>query len=250
MKCTLHFYDLYNHKYKQSSINVLSEVRFKDFIEDNTTYPWKYHYATEDFVNTAIANLVNSAPETLDTLGELATALQKNQDVVNAVNQSIATKANKTDVEALSTTVQTIDEQIASTIPNFKTVVLGNDTLGSIYDALYEKFGNISERPILLKTYGVTDFSGFIEFINSGFPTAYVYIHNISYSSSKTARIEKMVSLVDHFEYIVTDSEAEALILECNLIKKHRPQYNVMLKDDKSYPYILLTHEDFPRLVK
>ena len=56
--------------------------------------------------------------------------------------------------------------------------------------------------------------------------------------NNKTARIEKMVSLIDHFEYIVTDNEAEALILECNLIKKNRPKFNVLLKDDKSYPYI------------
>ncbi|MGN1298356.1 MAG: excinuclease ABC subunit UvrC [Clostridia bacterium] len=56
--------------------------------------------------------------------------------------------------------------------------------------------------------------------------------------NNKTARIEKMVSLIDHFEYIVVDNEAEALILECNLIKKNRPRFNVLLKDDKTYPYI------------
>ncbi len=56
--------------------------------------------------------------------------------------------------------------------------------------------------------------------------------------NNKTKRIENMVSLVDHFEYIVTDNEAEALILECNLIKKNMPKFNVLLKDDKTYPYI------------
>ena len=67
--------------------------------------------------------------------------------------------------------------------------------------------------------------------------------------NNKTARIEKMVSLIDHFEYIVVDSEMEALILECNLIKLHRPKYNVLLKDDKMYPYIKLTiNEEFPTL--
>ena len=67
--------------------------------------------------------------------------------------------------------------------------------------------------------------------------------------TNKTARIEKMVSLIDHFEYIVVDSEMEALILECNLIKLHRPKYNVLLKDDKMYPYIKLTlNEAFPTL--
>ena len=56
--------------------------------------------------------------------------------------------------------------------------------------------------------------------------------------NNKTKRIENMVSLIDHFEYIVTDNEAEALILECNLIKKNMPKFNVLLKDDKTYPYI------------
>lgn len=56
--------------------------------------------------------------------------------------------------------------------------------------------------------------------------------------TKKTERIKRMVSLIDHFEYIVTDNEAEALILECNLIKKNKPKFNVLLKDDKTYPYI------------
>jgi len=65
----------------------------------------------------------------------------------------------------------------------------------------------------------------------------------------KSPRIEKMVSKIKWFEYIVTDNESEALILECNLIKKHRPPYNVMLKDDKTYPYIKVTlKETFPRV--
>ncbi len=65
--------------------------------------------------------------------------------------------------------------------------------------------------------------------------------------TNKTKRIENMVSLIDHFEYIVTDNEAEALILECNLIKKNRPKFNVLLKDDKTYPYIKVNiKEDYP----
>ena len=56
--------------------------------------------------------------------------------------------------------------------------------------------------------------------------------------NEKTARIEKMVSLIHDFEYIITDTEDEALILECNLIKKYKPKFNVLLKDDKTYPYI------------
>ncbi len=65
--------------------------------------------------------------------------------------------------------------------------------------------------------------------------------------TNKTQRIINMVSLIDHFEYIVTDNEAEALILECNLIKKNSPKFNVLLKDDKTYPYIKVTlKEDYP----
>ncbi len=56
--------------------------------------------------------------------------------------------------------------------------------------------------------------------------------------NNKTKRIENMVALIDHFEYILTDNESEALILECNLIKKNMPKFNVLLKDDKTYPYI------------
>jgi len=69
-------------------------------------------------------------------------------------------------------------------------------------------------------------------------------------SRNKTAKIEQMVSRIARFEYIVTDSELEALVLECNLIKEHRPRYNTMLKDDKTYPYIKVTvSEDYPRIL-
>ncbi|MGN1270312.1 MAG: excinuclease ABC subunit UvrC [Clostridia bacterium] len=67
--------------------------------------------------------------------------------------------------------------------------------------------------------------------------------------NNKTKRIENMVSLIDHFEYIVTDNESEALILECNLIKKNMPKFNVLLKDDKTYPYIKVnTKSKFPNI--
>ena len=68
-------------------------------------------------------------------------------------------------------------------------------------------------------------------------------------SANQTAKTKSMVPHIKEFEYIVTDSEMEALILECNLIKKHRPYYNIMLKDDKMYPYIKVTvNEDYPRI--
>ncbi len=68
-------------------------------------------------------------------------------------------------------------------------------------------------------------------------------------STKKTPKIERMVSLIERFEYIVTDSELEALVLENNLIKEYSPKYNTMLRDDKNYPYIRVTvQEDFPRI--
>ena len=69
-------------------------------------------------------------------------------------------------------------------------------------------------------------------------------------SRNKGAKIEQMVTKIRRFEYIVTDSELEALVLECNLIKEHRPKYNTMLKDDKSYPFIRVTlGEAYPRVL-
>ncbi len=69
-------------------------------------------------------------------------------------------------------------------------------------------------------------------------------------SRNKGPKIEQMVQRICRFEYIVTDSELEALVLECNLIKEHRPKYNTMLKDDKTYPFIKVTlGEEFPRVM-
>ena len=69
-------------------------------------------------------------------------------------------------------------------------------------------------------------------------------------STPHTAKINKMISLVDYFEYIITDSELEALVLENNLIKEHSPKYNTLLKDDKTYPYIKVTvNETYPRII-
>ena len=69
-------------------------------------------------------------------------------------------------------------------------------------------------------------------------------------SRVRTAKIEQMVSKISRFEYIVTDSELEALVLECNLIKEYQPKYNTMLKDDKTYPFIKVTmQEAYPRIL-
>lgn len=68
--------------------------------------------------------------------------------------------------------------------------------------------------------------------------------------NNRSPKIEKMITLIHYFEYIVTDSELEALVLENNLIKEHHPKYNTMLKDDKSYPFMKVTvQEDYPRVL-
>ncbi|GIN38696.1 excinuclease ABC subunit UvrC [Heyndrickxia oleronia] len=69
------------------------------------------------------------------------------------------------------------------------------------------------------------------------------------FTGSHDGKTQRLVSEIEDFEYIITSSNIEALILEINLIKKHDPKYNVMLKDDKSYPYIKLTHERHPKLI-
>lgn len=67
--------------------------------------------------------------------------------------------------------------------------------------------------------------------------------------SSKSQKVIKMVEKIDHFDYIIVDTEAESLVLESNFIKEHRPHYNILLRDDKQYPYIMITNEEFPRLM-
>lgn len=64
----------------------------------------------------------------------------------------------------------------------------------------------------------------------------------------ESVKVNILVSQIDHLEYIITNTEVEALILESHLIKKHKPRYNILLKDDKKYPYFLVTDEDFPRI--
>jgi len=73
------------------------------------------------------------------------------------------------------------------------------------------------------------------------------YFHSKKHQSVK---VQALVEKIIDFEYIVTDTEVEALILECNLIKEHRPKYNISLKDDKQYPYLKITVKDqFPRVI-
>lgn len=69
-------------------------------------------------------------------------------------------------------------------------------------------------------------------------------------SSGKTPKVLAMVEHIDHFEYILVENEVEALVLESNFIKEHAPKYNILLRDDKQYPYIRISNEKFPRLQK
>lgn len=69
-------------------------------------------------------------------------------------------------------------------------------------------------------------------------------------NKNKGAKVLAMVSHIDHFEYIIVENEVEALVLESNLIKKNRPKYNIVLRDDKQYPYIKITNEKYPRIQK
>ncbi len=69
-------------------------------------------------------------------------------------------------------------------------------------------------------------------------------------NSGKTPKVLAMVEHVDHFEYILVENEVEALVLESNFIKEHAPKYNILLRDDKQYPYIKLTKETYPRILK
>src|SRR5690554_6199854 len=72
------------------------------------------------------------------------------------------------------------------------------------------------------------------------------YFQNKRHDSAKTRALVKNIADID---YILTDTEIEALILECNLIKEHRPKYNINLKDDKTYPYLKITGEEYPRVI-
>ncbi|MDU6316321.1 MAG: GIY-YIG nuclease family protein, partial [Enterococcus faecalis] len=69
------------------------------------------------------------------------------------------------------------------------------------------------------------------------------------FRGSHDTKTERLVSEIDDFEYIVTESNIEALLLEINLIHKNNPKYNIMLKDDKTYPFIKITNEKYPRLM-
>lgn len=108
----------------------------------------------------------------------------------------------------------------------------------------------LSALPLCPGVYLMKDIEGNIIYVGKSKVLKNRVNSYFSNLSSHTPKTKAMVSQIADFEYILTDSEEEALALECNLIKKHRPKYNILLKDDKQYPYIKITsNEEFPRIV-
>jgi len=112
---------------------------------------------------------------------------------------------------------------------------------------LEEKLRNLPDQP---GVYIMKDEMGEIIYIGKAVSLKNRVRQYFQSSRNHSPKVRAMVARIKDFEYILTDSELEALILECNLIKKHRPRYNVLLKDDKHYPYIeITTEEDYPRIL-
>lgn len=111
--------------------------------------------------------------------------------------------------------------------------------------ALEQKIDTLPKKPGVYLMHNV---KGQVIYVGKGidlFSRVRSYFHASAQAHPKTRRL---VAEIDDIEWIVTESEVEALILEANLIKKHRPRYNVRLKDDKRYPYLKITPEDFPKV--
>ena len=113
-------------------------------------------------------------------------------------------------------------------------------------DILKERLATLPESP---GVYLMKDANGKIIYVGKARVLKNRVRQYFQANKNHSAKVKAMVAKISDFETIITASEVEALILECNLIKKHRPRYNISLKDDKSYPYLRLTAEDFPRII-
>ena len=102
--------------------------------------------------------------------------------------------------------------------------------------------------PLLPGVYIMHDKSGKIIYIGKAKALKNRVSQYFGSQNNHAEKVRRMVDNVDDFEYIITDSEFEALILECSLIKQHTPKYNILLKDDKGYSYIKVTRDEWPRL--
>lgn len=110
-----------------------------------------------------------------------------------------------------------------------------------------EKVANFPEKP---GVYIMKDKKGKVIYVGKAVSLRNRVRSYFQSPKNQPLKVSKMVSKIDDIEYIVTDNEVEALILECNLIKYHRPKYNILLRDDKQYPYIKITiNEPYPRLL-
>jgi excinuclease ABC subunit C len=114
-----------------------------------------------------------------------------------------------------------------------------------LYTEIALKLENIPNRP---GVYLMKDENGAVLYVGKALSLRSRVRSYFQAGQKHSPRIAAMVKRVRDLDYIVTDSEVEALILECTLIKEHRPRYNVSLKDDKSYPYLKITNEPYPRL--
>ncbi|MHB8075293.1 excinuclease ABC subunit UvrC [Desulfosporosinus fructosivorans] len=111
-------------------------------------------------------------------------------------------------------------------------------------DLLRQKLTLLPEKPgvyLMKDTQGQIIYVGKAKILKNRVKSYFTGLHD-----GKTGRL---VSQITDFEYIMTESEVEALVLECNLIKKHNPKYNILLRDDKTYPYLIITDESHPRIL-
>ena len=102
--------------------------------------------------------------------------------------------------------------------------------------------------PLIPGVYIMKDASGKIIYIGKAKKLKNRVSQYFKNVESHNIKVYEMVSRVENFEYIITNTEFEALVLECSLIKKYKPKYNILLKDDKGYYYIKITNENWPRL--
>jgi excinuclease ABC subunit C len=111
-------------------------------------------------------------------------------------------------------------------------------------DLLRQKLSLLPEKPgvyLMKDTLGVIIYVGKAKILKNRVKSYFTGSHD--------GKTERLVSQITDFEYITTESEVEALVLECNLIKKHNPKYNILLRDDKTYPYLIITEENHPRIL-
>ena len=113
---------------------------------------------------------------------------------------------------------------------------------------IHEELKKLPDKP---GVYIMRDINGIVIYVGKAVVLKNRVRQYFQQSLNHPPKVQAMVSKINEFEYIVTDTEVEALMLECNLIKKYKPKYNILLKDDKHYPYIKVTmNEEYPRLLK